>query len=424
MRQEHQQTAALALRQRLSQSARQRLELVVMPPMEFAEYLERQAEENPFLSVSRTTLRGHAGHSVSIAAQQPGLFAHVLAELPFLVKTAADLPIAVRLAEGLDERGFLVDTVTEIAADLTVPLARVEEVLALVQGIEPAGLFARTVAESLGLQLRALGGLNEMAIRLLCDLDGLATDGPERFAHRHGLDLQAVNDWIRRLAMLRRNPASALGEAAPAVLSELLFERSDGVWTVQTTLQSTTQLSLRAKAFTDAMNAAEGAEEKQRLRRLWRDAQALHQAASLRDTTLAELGKQLVQHQGPGLDSGLTALAPLTQRQMAEWLSVHESTISKVVRHRFASVEGQVVPLSRFFERPRRMPESGPRTRSVALCALRELLESERMRGKSDRDLVEELAVGGIQITRRRLAKYRGLLGIPSSRQRRKRSMP
>jgi DNA-directed RNA polymerase specialized sigma54-like protein len=105
MRQDHQQQIGIVQRQTLTQSARQLVQLVVAPPAEFADLVARGAADNPFLTVSRSVPRG-AEARPDIPAQRPGLYAHVLAELPLLVRRKADLPIALRLAEGLDERGF------------------------------------------------------------------------------------------------------------------------------------------------------------------------------------------------------------------------------------------------------------------------------------------------------------------------------
>jgi RNA polymerase sigma-54 factor len=415
MRQDHQQQIGMAQRQVLSQSARQLVQLVVAPPAEFADLVERRAAENPFLSVSRSFPRTgelRAGRP----SPQASLFAHVLSEVPMLVRKPEDLPIAVRLAEGLDERGFLVEGLSEIAADLKVPVVRIETVLSLVQSIEPVGLFARLVTECLALQLRAMGQLDEAAVGLLCNLDGLAASGAKDFARRQGMDPGRVNRLIDLIARLSRNPAAAFGETETAAIPELQFERQAGEWSVRPILQSAPHLKLRHAAFAKALEEAPDADARSELRRKWRAACDLHQAASIRDTTVGDLGNQLLLHQRTGLDSSLSRLAPLTQREMAARLSVHESSVSRMVRNRFALVEGKVVPLSRFFERPLAAKDKDPRTRSIVLDALRELIATDPSASTmSDLALTRKLAGSGIEVTRRRLGKYRAILGVPSS---------
>lgn len=420
MRQDHQQQIATAQRQVLSQSARQLVELITLSPAEYSDRVERCSAENPFLSAPPIPRR-----SVVWSEQLspgPSLFAHVLAELPLLVRAPADLSVARRLAEGLDERGFLVESVSDIAADLKLSVAKVEAILAKVQGIEPVGLFSRSVGECLALQLRAQGELDEVAIRLLCDLDGVAALGAVEFARRQGARPERVMHLLSLIGKATRNPAAAFGETAPVALPELHFERQGKGWTVSSIQAATPQVALRHTEFALALAAARDAEERQDLRRLWREAQMLHQAASARLSTMLELGKSLVLLQQLGLDSGLTSLAPLTQREVAARLSVHQSTVSRLVRHRFVSVEGRIVQLARFFERPRPLRDGQQGTRSAVLAALQKLVTSHPASGLSDLAITRELDAVGIHVTRRRLAKYRTLLGIPPSQPRRGRA--
>lgn len=419
MRQDHQQRIGIAQRQVLSQSARQLVQLVAAPPAEVADLVDRLAAENPFLSLSRAFPRG-GGLQADSPSPRPSLFAHVLAELPMLVRRQSDLPIAVRLAEGLDERGFLTDGLPEIASDLKVPLARVETVLSQLQDIEPTGLFARSASECLALQLRTKGQLDETAIRLLCNRDELAAGGAADFARKHGLDPGRLTQLIDLIARLTRNPAAVFGETAAAAIPELQFERTGDEWSVRLILQSVPHLTLRHAAYARALEEAADAAARSALRDKWREACALHQAAGLRDATLENLGKQLLLLQRMGLESHLARVAPLTRRELAARLSVHESTVGRMVSNRFAMVEGKIVPLGRFFERPVAARERAPLTRSIVLDALRRLIASDPAAATmSDLALSRKHAGSGIAVTRRRLGKYREMLGIPCSRRRR-----
>lgn len=409
----------LRQRQKLSQTARQLLQLVVAPPVELAALLDRVAGENPFVALSRSFPRLPGG-AVDGASSSPGLYAHVLAELPLLLRRASELPIALRLVEGLDERGFLADSPAGIAAELHLPPALVEEVLARLQRIEPAGLFARSVSECLALQLRAMGELDDAAVRLLCNLEALARLGAAEFARRHQLDPGRVAELMALIARLSRDPAAAFGATALGALPELQFDRQGETWTVRPILPAAPHLKLRPAAFARALAAARTAEARRDLRRMWHEARALLQAVALRDATLERLGQALLLHQRQGLDSRMTRLAPLTRSAMAAHLSVHPSTVSRMVRDRFALVEGRILPLSRFFERPRAAGDAAPVTRSVVLAALRELIASDPdAAAMSDAALARKLAASGLAVTRRRLCKYRALMGLPSSRLRR-----
>lgn len=420
MRQNHQQKMGLRQKQTLSQSARQLVDMVVLPPHEFSDLIGQRSENNPFLRFAPLRSPGAAIAAVMpTPTQTPSLFAHVLQEMPLIIRNQADMPVAVRLAEGLDERGYLVDSLTEIAADLQVSSAGVERVLAQLQDIEPVGLFARSVAECFALQLRAKGELDEAAVLLLANLGSLAAAGAAEFARRNNLAPERVHHLIGLITKLRRIPAAAFGETESVAFPELHFERKNGAWCVAATLPSAPRLSLLTSEYDRALAAAPDAETQGNLRHLWREAKALHQAASLRDSTLLELGKQILASQKIGLDSRFETLAPLTQREVAERLSIHESTVSRIVRHRFALVEGRVLPLARFFERAVATKGRATLTRSMVLNALRDILASDPAGATmSDLGLTQALARAGIEIPRRRVGKYREILGVPSSHRR------
>lgn len=413
------QEATLTQRQGLGLVARQSVEVLVLAGSELAALLDQRAAENPFLeSIGRARRRGLP--AADCEGQGPGLFGHVLAAIPLLTSSGDERAIAYRLADGLAETGLMVETLPDIAAELGLPVARVAAVLQRLQRIEPAGLFARTVKECLALQLSARGQLDEAAVVLLSRLEQLAEAGAAEFARRHGLDLDRLERLLPMLARLSRTPADVFGDIARPVWPDLAFRRGPDGWQATPLAEATPRLSLRAGAYEQALSRAQDARERADLRRKWHEAQSLRQALDTRQATLSRLGAILAADQAKGLDSGFVILAPLTRREVAQRLGLHESTVGRMVQNCAALVGGQSFALTRFFERPHRRHAAEGRTRSAVLAVLRNLLETETPAAVlGDDDLARRLAEVGLPTTRRRVAKYRKLLGIPAAHRRR-----
>jgi RNA polymerase sigma-54 factor len=456
MRLDSRPETGLAQRQGLGLRARQWLETLVLPGPALAASLAARAADNPFLRAGLALRPGPsaagpyaagpyaAGPGAAGAGEAgpigsgpgdwgqwetgpgqagpggsglgPSLFGHVLAALP-LVTRGADRAIALRLTEALGETGLLVEPLEEIAAELGLPLGRVAAVLARLQRIEPAGLFARSLAECLALQLCARGLFDETAVAVLARLDGLAGSDAEGFARRHGLDPDRVGRLWPVLARLSASPAAAFAEPAPALRPDLAFERRPEGWQAVVLAEAQPRLALCPDAFRRALARAPDAAQRDRTRRQWQEAQDLARALAGRAATLARLGQILVLAQRAGLDSGFRARAPLTRREVAARLGLHEATVGRLVQQRLALVGGRMVPLSWFFERPQPAATAPGATRSAVLAALRALIEAEGGAAKlSDAELARRLAAQGLSLSRRRLGKYRQLLGLPARR--------
>ena len=123
---------------------------------------------------------------------------------------------------------------------------------------------------------------------------------------------------ITEISRLSRNPAAAFAKPVAAAIPDLLFECKAGDWTVRSLLNAAQQLTLRPAVFATALQEAADAQSRSMVRRKWRGACALHQAAGMRDTTIAALGKQLQAKQRAGLDNQFARLAPMTQRELAK----------------------------------------------------------------------------------------------------------
>ena len=146
------------------------------------------------------------------------------------------------------------------------------------------------------------------------------------------------------------------------------------------------------------------------------------QSLSQRRETLLKLGISLARRQRRMLESGFLAIQPLTMREVAEDIGVHESTISRVVQGKYAGTPFGIIPLKSFFSAGLQTQDGHAISTSQVQQRIRALIETEPP-GKpiSDQKIAERLRMEGIEIARRTVAKYREQMGLPSSSQRRRR---
>lgn len=391
-------------RQLLSRELLRGIGMMGMSGSEIAETLTAAAAENPCLRLRPSRTRaGEAAEEV--AADGPSLMAHVLGQLPRLVPVRADATVALALAEALDAQGFVGTPLHEIAARLQLPEPRVAAVLAQLQRIEPRGLFARSLAECLALQLDRI----EPPMRRLLDaLPLLAEVGPEALARAAELTPAQLSRGLAQLRELDPRPAAGFSHtpARPRV-ADLTFTPGTNGWSA--TLNP--ELSLRP-TLAEAPSSAQ----------LRAEARSLLAAIERRNAALLALGAHLAEVQAAFLSHGPAALRPLTRRSVAAALDLHESTVSRLVAANAAATPRGVLPLAAFFARPPHRTEAAAPLAPAAIAArIATLIGAEDPTAPlTDGDLAALLAAEGLAVSRRVVAKLRAAAHLPARAARRR----
>ena len=400
---------------RLSLDLKRAIGLLELSNLDLAQSLRAAAAENPWLRL-RSPRATAAPPEAPVAAEGPSLIAHVLERLPHLVARKADRALALALAEALDPAGFLPADLTPIAARLGVGAADLARVLAALQRIEPRGLFARSLAEYLALQLAEEGGPDPVTARALDALPALAEGGPAALARRAGLTEAEVARALARLRTLDPRPAARFARApAQTRIADLVFAPGATGWEAQLNPETLPELSLaplgpppRGSALAKERQAARG----------------LIGALERRNRALLALGAVIAREQAGFLETGAAAQRVLTRRAAAAAIGMHESSVSRLVASASAATPRGTLPLSAFFCRPttrpgRAAPESAPPAATARLCAL--IAAEPPARPLSDAALAAALTAEGIAVTQRGVARLRARAGIPNRAARRPR---
>lgn len=436
--------------QKLASAQQQALSLLQLPAAALAALVEAALAENPLLqrrddnmSMAPVRKRGPAigrgglpflllpatpaaGDDAAERIADPGatsLRAHLVDQLRLEIADPVDRTIALHLIDLVAETGYLEGDPGEIPALLGVEPARVARVLERLRAFEPAGVFARDLADCLALQLEPAECTNPAMRALLENLKLLAAGDRQRLATLCGVDAARLDTMIRRIRSLDPKPGLRFGiEVAVWTVPDVLIERdrsSSTGYRVRLNAGSLPGCDLDAAGYRRLAAALRDRREKANLRAQYDGARSLLSALEWRGSLLLAIAETIVRHQRAFLDSGMTALQPLTRRRIAGELEVDESTISRAVAAKTVETPRGLFGFEFFFLR------ALPSDRSKAVSAARvrarlaDLLAAESQ-PLADAALARLLAAEGIPVARRTVAKYRATLRIPPVHRRRR----
>jgi len=355
-------------------------------------------------------------------------------DMVFAFPDTDERSIAIDLAGLLDEAGYLAGDLRDVAEQRRVPLPVVTTILERLQSMAPAGVFARDLAECLRLQLLDGGTLDPRMSALLDHLELLTKGGPAQLAAAAGLDIDEMPALIERLRGLDPRPGATLaGATAPAIVPDLIirpvsdtpmptdeFTQRVGQWMISLNPDLIPTLSLDRETLQRLRAQSRKTIEKDYLKDQAQDATWLIRAVEQRTATILKVGVTIFERQLGFLDHGIAGLRPMTQRNIAAAADVHESTISRAANNKYAATPQGVIALKFLFSAEIPNTHGGPgHAAKVVRHRLRELVAAEET-ALSDDALTRLLRAEGYDVARRTIAKYRDLLRIPSSIQRRR----
>ena len=377
----------------------------------------------------------------ALAAPEASLYGHVCAQIDLIFKDAQARLIAIALTEALEPSGWLGQPPAVIAATLGLPTEAVDAVLERLQQLEPAGLFARDLAECLRLQAADRGLLDPPFAIMLNNLPMLAEGQMKPLAKLCGVSPDGVREMLRTLRRLDPKPGARFQQdASPISPPDLVVLRGPDGWIVdlnRSTLPSVVVNRAYAERVLEAApsqrpgpSGPAATQRNEAARNFARDriadANWLRRAIAQRNETTLKIGAEIVRRQAAFLDHGAAHLRPLVLREIAEEVGVHESTVSRVTSGLMMATPRGTFRLKSFFSAGLTASEGSDGGDSAAAVKhrIQKLIEAEPAHAPlSDDALVRLIATSGITLARRTVAKYREMLNIPSSFERRRRAI-
>lgn len=401
------------------------LAILGMASSDLSDYLQEQAHTNPFLSYRRprafVAQGGEAFDRVAaLAADRPSLMAHVAEQIELSSLNEKDRLIALRFAEALEPTGWLGQPVSAIAMHANVGQRRAENVLEVLQQFEPSGLFARSLAECLKIQARDADILTWEVKSLLDNLHLVAAGRMTELAELCDCDVEDIPDILAQIRTLNPKPGLAFEHApAPVFPPDLIATKGARGWTVELNRAASPTIEVHEDRLPDGSTDPEARNAR---RKALAEARAVVMAVERRGDTLLRTAAVLVARQAAFLEQGPGHLAPLTREDVAEELGVHASTISRAVSGRMIQTPTHALPLKAFFSRPVGADGDAVSRDSAMEFVSRTIRDEDPTKPLGDDAIVALATKEGLQIARRTVAKYRAILGLGSSYERRRRA--
>ncbi len=360
------------------------------------------------------------------AAAPVDLHAHLLWQLRLSHLSARDLAIGEALVEAINDDGYLDCPMEDIQAALSPQIkadaAEIETVLHIIQHFDPVGAGARNLSECLGVQLSLLSadtpglGLAKDVCRR--HLDALARQGPSRLAAQLGVAGTDMDHAVALLKSLDPKPGAQVSAGeAEYIAPDAIAYRQGGVWKV--VLAAGSQPRLGINRHYESLIGKASREDDSYLKGQLQEARWLIKSLETRADTLLRVAKAITRQQSGFLDHGLVAMRPLTLREVAEELGLHESTISRATTRKYLRTPRGTFEFKHFFSSGIATEHGGAASATAIQAMLRKLIDAENPRSPlSDQRLAEILKAEGIPVARRTVAKYREAMNISASNER------
>ena len=421
----------------------QSMELLQMNMQELAEYLSQATEENPLLEqedaadlhAAYEELRQKASWIDGAAAptfaheehptwergqldrEAESLAAFLRDQLERLRLPAPLLALCQYMAELVDEDGYLLPADLDGLQELKIPQALIRQALDIMQGLEPAGVCARSLSECLALQLARQENVSPAALDIVSRfLPELGDKRYNRICQELGLSMKEVLTAKEQIASLDPHPGRVFQAAEPPVFvrPDIFVLELDGELRAVLNEYYLPRISINSY-YAQLLKESDERETRNYLQQKMQQAKWLLHSLSRRGATLQRCADAILDAQRPFFLGQTQELAPMGLAALSSRLGVHPSTVSRAMRGKYLQCRQGTYPLRYFFSRA----IGGLSRQAVKQKLLLLLRDEDPQHPLSDQQLCDLLSVDGMQIARRTIAKYRAELGVgPSSARR------
>lgn len=432
----------------MTMQLQQAIEILQLSAQDLCATIEKEYLENPVLEIEYSTGRRERYEqdgSVNVRAladyldggsKQPAYFTdederqfdaptplHATLEEELLeqvnftfTENESERAVATFLVGSLDSRGYLTLPVAEVARAMACSEAEVLRILAVIQGFEPVGVGARDLAECLRLQAQRQGIYDGLVAAIIDrHLDAVAAHRLKEIAaaeHVRPAEVQMAVDIVRRL---NPKPGSAYGAADSAYITpDVIIRKGEKGYEVEVEEAGVPQLHI--SALYRQSDTFDKATQKYIAGRL-RAAAWLINSIEQRRTTIRRVVEEIVRRQTAYFEKGPAFLEPMTMKEVADTIGVHESTVSRAVANKYAELPTGVIALRSFFTARSARTDTGEDVAAAkAKSAIERFIKGEDPKKPlSDQKLCTLLKAEGIALSRRTVMKYREQLGYDSS---------
>lgn len=343
-----------------------------------------------------------------------------LEQLQMVVETPREARLIALILDAIDDNGYLTQPLDGVALesglDPLPELAEVEAALAKVQSVEPTGFGARDLRECLGLQLRTLPATPVRALAQAIvdsEVEALAQRDFAGIRERLQVDNLQLRKAINLLLTLNPKPGAAPAAAADAALPDVIVGGTPGAWKIVLNADRLPRVRVNRR-----YERCLGGSGHRMMREQLQEARWLVRGIEMRNDTLLRATRAIFERQQAFLERGEEGMSPLTLREIASAIGMHESTVCRVTTNKWVQTPWGVYELKAFF--PSQIAGVEGETSGTAVKAMiRRIVGGESAASPlCDGDIAAILARKGVQVARRTVAKYREAMRIPSAKER------
>jgi len=432
----------------LTPQLRQAIEILKMNSQELSEYILREMETNPALEMNSPfsetqeeteELENDNYYDAGVrhddsenrvsrvfldtSAVGLSLKEHLLLQLHALSMSEIDIEIAEYLIDNVDDNGYLCINLSEVAAFFNIPIRKVEKNLNLLQTFDPPGICARNLKECLLIQLNQMEIQDRDILNIVMNhLDGLADNKLSAVAKETGLSIKRVAEVLEFIKTLEPRPGREFYglDGVKYIIPDVTVKEINDRFEVLINEESTPPITISSyykKVLKEDINI----EAKKFIQSKIDSVAWLIKCIQQRKNTLIRVSEHIVNSQIEFFKKGKGYIKPLTMKEVAAMLDIHESTVSRTVSGKYLQCSWGVFDMKYFFP-PRVLAASGKEiTGNSIKKKIQGIIDSEdKKHPLSDSQIVDILKKEGLEISRRTVAKYRCDLKIPSSSKRKK----
>lgn len=363
------------------------------------------------------------------APMEPSLHEHLQAQLNLLQLSDRDRLLTGVVVETLDEDGYLRSSLESLQTTPGLGAAEMTELqfaLNLVQSLEPAGVGCRNVQECLRLQLRALPD-NVAALPLqIVDscFERLVKHDIPGIAQALQQPVPTVEQACELIGKLDPRPGWRHGmQAAGYLTPDVIVRRMDGRWVATLNQAAVPRIRLN-ELYAELFHRHRESHHSELASHL-QEARWTVRNIEQRFNTILRVADAIVAAQQAFFEHGTLAMQPMGLKEIAEALSLHESTVSRATCNKYMATPAGVFELKYFFSRALSTREGDSCSTTAIRAAIKEMIKGENpARPLSDAEIMRQLTGQGLQVARRTVTKYRQMMRIPAVEQRRQHSRP
>lgn len=441
---------------------RQAIQILQFNNVELVEYINKQIEANPFIEITgikkesnekdkeslkkenkkdeidwnevvekyddisyKTYNKSYENKQTfeSYTSKKMSLKEHLMTQLGVTIKNENERNIGELIIESLDRKGYLIASIQDLSLQLSENPVEVERVLRMIQTFDPVGVGARSLSECLSIQLKEKGITDENIYTIVDSyLDEIATNRIQKISKDLHIPVKRVQSICDIIRMLEPKPARGFvvdSDSIRYIVPDVTIEKINDEYVIIVNDSNFPILSI-SRYYKNMLGNVSDKETSKFLYDKFNSSMWLIKSIEQRRHTLYKVVESIVKFQRGFFDEGNKALKPLVLKDVADEISVHESTVSRATNGKYVQTPRGIFELKYFFTSSVSDVSGGISSTSVK-STIKDIVDREDTKKPlSDQKITDILKEKGIEISRRTVAKYRDELRIPSSSMRRR----